>query len=67
MGETCLFRSLPVGNTCATIRVRVIRNIWRAGSLPLPTHPNSVTLAARELFVGLDVPQIVASWVCGGK
>lgn len=67
MGETCLFSSLPVGNTYATIRVRVIRNIWSAGSLPLPTHPNSVTLAARELFVGLDIPQIVDSWVCGGK
>lgn len=45
----------------------VVRNIWRASSLPFPPHPNSVTLAARELSMGLAVPQIVASWVCGGK
>jgi len=32
-----------------------MRNIWRASSLPFPPYPNSVTLAARELFVRLVV------------
>lgn len=30
-------------------------------------HPHSVTLAARDVPVGLTVPQILASWVCGGR
>lgn len=66
MGETLLFSSGPVGNTYTTLQI-VIRTIWRPNLFLLYPHPNSVTLAVSELFMGLVVPQIVASWVCGGK
>lgn len=51
--ETFLFCSLPGGNTYATCQI-VMRNIWRARSLPFPPSPQFCQLGCKGAYHGVD-------------
>lgn len=53
-------RELKEG-TQATLQI-TIKHVWR---IALFLFHSFTTLAVREFFTGLAVPQISASWVCG--
>lgn len=52
MGRTPLFSSLPGGNTLATLQM-VVRNLWRASSLPVPPSPPFCHLHSKGTFHGV--------------
>lgn len=60
MGKTLPFSSLLAGHTQATLQI-MKKKFEEAVLFLFHPHPNSVILAARELFTGLVVSPIVAS------